>query len=448
MVTLDDFESASSGSSSEVFASDDAVARNIETRLITGVNSGGSLMVMEASVATRKPPTMYERFKTMVTGQATLFVKESTPSTAVDPSSYSGRCLPHNYIDCHLESEKIAWLKSDRGQLIIKKRPVLNELYQNGKLFRLVGDRHWEQRLQQWLADGPPPFAMNLQKPISEDRQTMFLPGSHPLQGHVSSHYRSRILPPVQFPQSSKFDLLTNGYCVFPGLIPQTVVALAEQAINNLLVTSPGFSSSSNEKIARKQDPFFETAGTNEIAVLDMFYTTPLYCLVDALLHGEQKTQQSGENTKEKQIHMFAGGAQIAYRFSQARPVFSRSELSGTSWHIDGMDKGTFGSFALLVGIALSDQLTEFCGNLCVHPGSHYALRSYMKEYAMTVINNNDKIEYHDPKREVAERLLKNRPDLGPPLQLQLRKGDVVLVLHKVAHLGGMYIKISKAYVC
>lgn len=82
---------------------------------------------------------------------------------------------------------------------------------------------------------------------------------------------------------------------------------------------------------------------------------------------------------RSQQSH--CGGAQVAFRFSQPRPP-NWQKLGGVGWHLDGLDEGQFHAFSFLIGVALNDQDSDFSGNLCLHPGSHYALRDYLRCYA------------------------------------------------------------------
>ena len=149
-------------------------------------------------------------------------------------------------------------------------------------------------------------------------------------------------------------------------------------------------------------------------------------------------------------FHPRTGGAQVAFRFSQARPPSARlysgngnqgKKIGGRSWHIDGMDRGTYGAFSLLIGVALSDQLSDYCGNLCLHPGSHHVLKSYMKAYAKACddsqVNKADTSAVQSHRLNAVGVLRANKPTLEEPVQVKLHKGDVVFALHKVAHLGG-----------
>jgi ectoine hydroxylase-related dioxygenase (phytanoyl-CoA dioxygenase family) len=105
------------------------------------------------------------------------------------------------------------------------------------------------------------------------------------------------------------------------------------------------------------------------------------------------------------------------------------------------MDRGTYGAFSLLIGVALSDQLSDYCGNLCLHPGSHHLLKAYMKSYAKacddTQVDKGDVSALQAHRLNAVSLLRANKPTLDEPVQVKLHRGDVVFSMHKVAHLGG-----------
>jgi len=70
--------------------------------------------------------------------------------------------------------------------------------------------------------------------------------------------------------------------------------------------------------------------------------------------------------------------AQIAFRFPELGDDDNGDgdcvAALGRSWHTDGLRQGKAHPFSLLVGICLSDVVTERAGNLLVWPGSHLLL--------------------------------------------------------------------------
>ena len=106
-------------------------------------------------------------------------------------------------------------------------------------------------------------------------------------------------------------------------------------------------------------------------------------------------------------------------------------------WHTDPHRQGHTHNFSLLVGVALSDITTEYAGNLCVWPGSHLMIHPCkvgdkgaidMDRLAQAAsVEIQQEAESRDP-------IL---PDLGPPLQLTHRTGDIVVLHPDLAHAGG-----------
>lgn len=252
-------------------------------------------------------------------------------------------------------------------------------------------------------------------------------------------------LESMLFPTSAKYNILTDGYTVFSGIIPPEVVDNAVAAISKMVVESPNFNIPLAERIKNPQqgvDPFFTSGGTNDRHVLALYYCSPIYALVEAILHNDIVLPGG----KGSRFHPRAGGAQVAFRMSQARPVGAwgrrgdpAGKIGGRSWHLDGMDKGLYGPFSLLIGVALSDQTVDNCGNLAVHPGSHHTLKNFLKQYSAacdhTGIDASD-TDLITERRLHAVSLVKNKPYLDEPVQIKLQRGDVVFALHKVAHLG------------
>lgn len=244
----------------------------------------------------------------------------------------------------------------------------------------------------------------------------------------------------MSFPMEAKYNILTEGYTTFHGIVPEDVLDRANAAISRMIVDSPQFQTSLAERQAnpkRGVDPFFTTGQTNDRDVLALYYCSPIACLVESLLHNELLRPES---VAQIQFHPRCSGAQVAFRLSQAAPA-SRGprRLGGKSWHLDGMDRGFYGPFSLLVGVALSDQLVDDCGNLGVHPGSHHVLKSFLRQYSAACDHSD--IDTSDPRaveerRLQAVRVFQNRPTLDEPVQVKLSRGDVVIALHKLAHLG------------
>lgn len=362
--------------------------------------------------------------------------------------------LRFQFYECISYDEKVKWIESERGQQILTKRPVLFEYYKSGKLYKLFKNQHWSIRLNEWLLindiSEAVPFGLTMAVPKSiQDRENIFMhpPHQNPSIIDMFSTYPT-FLQEMPLPSTAKYNILTEGYAIFENIIPLDIINSASAAISKMIVESENFGQSSNslklkaEKDDRisELDPFFTSGSSNHKDILALYYASPIYNLVESLLHNET-VNRSDILTGKIQFHPRVHGAQVAFRFSQARPLHFTGKLGGMGWHIDGMDKGKYGSFSLLIGVALNDQLADFAGNFCVHPGSHYTLQSYIKQYAAacddSFVDNNDPTAIQAHRLQAVAMLRNMKQNLGEPVQVKLRKGDVVFVLHKIAHRGG-----------
>lgn len=142
--------------------------------------------------------------------------------------------------------------------------------------------------------------------------------------------------------------------------------------------------------------------------------STPLRKAVGQLLGGEDRVP-------------FIPAAQIALRFpgdfciDGAAESLSPVPWWSSAWHIDGLHQPpAIDNFTLLIGVALSDVLDDFAGNLAVFPRSHHVLQDYFQREGF----------------EEAKRGLTNLPKLGfaDPVQVKLRAGDAVIAHYQLAH--------------
>mmetsp|Transcript_13820 Transcript_13820/g.18899 ORF Transcript_13820/g.18899 Transcript_13820/m.18899 type:complete len:466 (-) Transcript_13820:52-1449(-) len=336
---------------------------------------------------------------------------------------------PDHYADCITTKDKLQWIESPQGQLLLKQRPILLEFYCNGQLKRMINNRHWDKRLLEWLQ--PSTTDKKLEKQLTIPRRKKKRTNlwfNAPLSTVPANIYFQKHLQNQQpVPLSSKYELLVDGYCIFKNIIPLNIITAANAAIDGYL--SDHFTEQRRLKAIgeKKEDPtnidaYFLSGSTNHLDVMALFYASPVFSFVQSLLYGDHRDDQDS-----RQSH--CGGAQIAFRFSQPRGLHWQ-ELGGTGWHLDGLEDGRYSAFSLLIGVALNDQLGDFSGNLCLHKGSHNSLRDYLKTYAtqcrLDARDDEDCPDIHVPK-----------PDLGEPEQIHLSRGDVVFAMHKTAHRGG-----------
>lgn len=453
--------------------------------------------------------------------------------------------VPLLYVQCRTKQEKIAWLRSEMGQKVLKTRPVLHEYYHNGYIFQIIDNPHWKTRLEDWLTlptheeetgerQGAVkvPYGLSLPKTEEEkllERTTWLHPPCEnpPLPTVFGEYFEMYKTSPEDYlmPLENRLQLLTDGFTVLRQVVPLDVVEHAEQAVANAAAKADvdtleklglakeliyanyqgtrvrdadgrpmggkdgdergqskkkssffSWSSSSSSSSATKaeafaapryerkvtdipQDQFFLSATTNELPVLAMYYASRVHIMLEYILHGEAALTSP--------FRVATGAGQVAYRFSQPQPAPNGHvdrKLGGSSWHIDGLQNGAYGSFSFLVGFPLSDQQDLYAGNLCLHPGSHYHLQPWLENYAKhsaayavsdvsgrlttsTAAAAGSQRHLLSPaqREEEAARLAGRRqlarhadkPVLDEPVQVQLSPGDVVVALHKVAHFGG-----------
>lgn len=367
----------------------------------------------------------------------------SSSATSIEQNSPEEQIIPTKYIECQTKNQKIRWIQSDHGQLVLSHRPVLLEYYKTGYLFKIVDNPHWKIRLEEWLdwsedevSNKNVPYGLSL--PLTEEekekvRQDYLTPmfKNPPLESVFGSTYE--MFKDCELPIENRFELLTDGFTVLRQVVPLDLVERADWAINDMIQqaklhefdvqkATKGPLKSKMNPDAHNQDPFFLSGGTNNLDVLSMFYSSPVHAMTENLLHNDKP-----ENRKFRaSIH----GCQIAYRFSQPGNPPVDGKLGGLRWHVDGLDRGKYGSFSFLIGFAINDQCGEYSGNLCLHPGSHYGLIPYLREYAHLCAG----AESFD-ERVIISKL--PRPKLEEPVQVKVNAGDVVIALHKVAHFGG-----------
>jgi hypothetical protein len=100
------------------------------------------------------------------------------------------------------------------------------------------------------------------------------------------------------------------------------------------------------------------------------------------------------------------------------------ASVRGDGWHIDGFNKGEHSPFTLLVGVCLSDVSLPKSGEFAVHPGAHWNLQEEIKQQ---VLSGSPSFSSFDGG---------NKPNLGPPQSMFLKRGDAVICHQKLPHLG------------
>ncbi|RYH31880.1 hypothetical protein EON65_01690 [archaeon] len=394
------------------------------------------------------------------TANATSDVTSSLQSTVVsDPP-----LVPYYYRECRTYEEKVLWAQSDYGQHILSLRPILQEHYRTGQLLRMFKNKHWAVRLEEWLTlhheqphststssqassqRSAVPYGLTL--PLTEDEKEKLrndwlvpkYPNDPALLRQFAGYYEA--YRSCEMELQNKLQLAEEGYTVLPGIIPYDLLQQANFALHQEVMPRVDLSfvghKDKMDPLQRNQDPYFLSGTINHPALLALYYASPLHSIIQNLLYGNTQAPFSPS--------VFA--CQLAFRFSTPRPVLEgREQLGGLGWHIDGLERGKYGSFSLLIGVPLNEQTEPWGGNLCLHPRSHYALLPYLKAY------------YRVGEEEEGGPL-PIKPNLGEPVQVCLQagaggqevletgasgkpgsvrefRGDVVIAFHKVAHRGG-----------
>ena len=208
-------------------------------------------------------------------------------------------------------------------------------------------------------------------------------------------------------------SFVRDGFLVLRGAVNATLTTAALSAVNGHLGLG---------RAAWADDEDGKPALSAEIkshpAVMSLMHDSGLVGAVRSLL---------GSRISEPRA------AQVALRFPCA-PGKERGEASRDQWHIDGMRKEHQSPFNVLLGVALSAQPEDDCGNLVVWPGAHAGVHTAVKR-ARDVRCDNGRDD-GSAEGDVESVWAGQRPALPPDraLQLHLQPGDAVLLHQKMPH--------------
>jgi hypothetical protein len=338
------------------------------------------------------------------------------PVPVADLSSSSP--LPRDFKDCTTTAQRQQWIASPRGQNIIANRPRIAQAQQSGNLDRMVTNTLWIPALNELFKDQPNMAMIENLLPAEFGRGNRGARG-HSTAPHAASQVATPEIPIVPLSSDVKLKLFTDGYAVLPGHIPEEACINALKFINSQLGDKDFVASIESDQ----QAALSSTISSHPF----------LLGLCTDLLKGEISELLHGVSAKANPI--IPRTAQIALRFpkmDEEPPADGR--LTGQRWHIDGMKKGDYAPFSMLIGIALTDQPLPFMGNLCVYPGSHNSLKEPVRKLATAFAAPNFDLGTLDTIRFA--RQVMGHIDLGEPTQLILRPGDVVLCHQRTAHEG------------
>lgn len=121
------------------------------------------------------------------------------------------------------------------------------------------------------------------------------------------------------------------------------------------------------------------------------------------------------------------------------------NEYRQERWHVDGWPNPILKSkagdngvenFTMLVGCYLSDANENLMGNLTVFPGSHRILEKAIRDAGgpEKLFHKDQSIQTPDDPQTESLKHLKAKVQLGNPIQLKVKAGDVVLAHYQLAH--------------
>lgn len=210
------------------------------------------------------------------------------------------------------------------------------------------------------------------------------------------------------FSLHNQSEFFSNGFTILSNIVPLSLIDNASKLIHfyysNQMNTIPSTISKSYFALNS-----FELSGDikSDVDLLSLFNCTPLTQIVQKLLGKNEFTLPDVATT-------------VVYSPTLMQP--SQITIDGKSWFIEGFtNTGDFSPYTLLIGIPLSDMTDTFCGNICVHPRSHILLMESIK------------MEVEKKSTLFSSLQHKEKPDIGTPVQILMKKGDCFLCTAKCA---------------
>ena len=251
---------------------------------------------------------------------------------------------------------------------------------------------------------------------------------------------------------AQKLSFIEDGYLKLPGAVSDELVAAARRAINTTL----GTDGIDKDQIVTYQSQSWTPALRDSPAITDLFNKSTLKPTLIAALGGTPDEAVFGDDNE-------VGGGQIALRFplgeEEAKRVEAQPEAARWGGHMDGLHtatngvpKGVLGTFTCLVGVALSEQATPFCGELGVLKGAHKINEQFFRRQKATgdgsvgpggdgwpLTGDGAPSDYIPPplRDELADApgSVVNGGKISPlPTQLMMSPGDAVLVHYCTPH--------------
>lgn len=204
----------------------------------------------------------------------------------------------------------------------------------------------------------------------------------------------------MELTNDQKQGLYTDGYVALPGIVPEEKVNAALRAINASLGDRGMALDDLPILRARSYAPEIQATP----AITDLLTASPLWEIAESVI-GAGKIQP-------------ATRGQIALRFpSMDAARVPHPHIDGMYSPTNGVPKGEIRNFTALIGVFLSDVLSDNAGNFTVWPGTHELNAEYFR-------------------REGSQALLNGMPQvaLPAPMQVKAHAGDAVIAHYTLSH--------------
>ena len=193
-------------------------------------------------------------------------------SEATDSSSNE---LPLQFRDCVSDDQRMGWLHSERGQSILNQRPGILKAYNSGRIQMMMKNPEKLQMLNKRLVISGTVGQNQHQHGHGYTSQTGPRAGNGP-RAHDNKFIRDlftgypRYLAYREFPRAKKEELRDRGLTVFQGVVDEVLIDMAIAAVHSEV----------GESGARE--------GSNHEHILALYYASPIYSLVEDILHNEK----------------------------------------------------------------------------------------------------------------------------------------------------------------
>lgn len=224
-----------------------------------------------------------------------------------------------------------------------------------------------------------------------------------------------RKLPTFNIDESDRYfsvqlqkEFFINGFTILSNIIPMSLIDNASKLIHYCYYSQINIVPSNLVKSHYAHNSVeFNGDIKSDVDLLALFNCTALTQIVQKLLGKNEFTLPDFATT-------------IVYSPTLMQPA--QIKIDGKTWFIEGFtNTGDFSPYTLLVGVPLSDMIEPFCGNICVHPRSHITLMESFK------------IEVEKKSTLFSSLQHKEKPDIGNPVQILMKKGDCFICTAKCA---------------